>query len=138
MTAALRFRLGLLALVLATLLLPGTAAARTAGCTDPFEAASDASELTPGIAVQRGFCAPDRESGDTDFFSAAVRSGSHYRIELVDRGPGFAAARFHIEDAYDSSGSVSVTRHSPHALLTGRLTGERLTFSAQALAVLPR
>lgn len=87
-----------------------------------------------GVALQRGFCAPDRDGGDTDFFTVPTRDGHSYRIELIDRGPGFDTARFHIEDAYDRSGSVWFTDQSPYALTTRRLYGDHLTFSGQALA----
>lgn len=134
MTSAIRIPGGLSALVLVALMLPGTAAAQTTECTDPFEATTDTAELRPGVAVQRGFCAPDRDGGDTDFFTVPTRDGHSYRIELIDRGPGFDTARFHIEDAYDSSGTVGFTGQSQHALTTRRLYGGHLTFSAQALA----
>lgn len=123
-------------LLLGALALPGTASAQTAACTDPHEGTSDFAELAPGAGVQRGFCAPDRDGGrDVDFFGVPTVDGHHYRVELVDRGSGFAAARLHIEDAYDQAGFVSFRGETPYSLISRRVHGGSLSFTAEALAV---
>lgn len=121
-------------LLLGALALPGTASAQVAACADPYEDPSDSVQLQPGTGVQRGFCDADAEGGrDVDFFSVRTLEGHRYRIELVERGSGFDAARLHIEDAYDRSGAVTLSSETAHSLVTGGIRGEQLSFTAEAL-----
>lgn len=121
-------------LLLAALALPGIATAQTSVCTDAYEDTSDFAGLVPGSGVERGFCAPDRDGGrDVDFFAVPTTQGHRYRVELVERGAGFADARLHIEDAYDAAGSVTFTGETPHSLISRPLLSDSLAFTAEAL-----
>lgn len=106
--------IGALALALATL---APASAQTT-CQDPFEASEV--ELVVGQSVTRGLCEPDGGAGggDKDFFGFAAQAGKSYRIELIERGPGWDGARLHIEDFYALGSEVTFGKENAYSALT--------------------
>jgi len=88
---------------------PATAQTTTQSttCQDPFETSE--ANLVIGQPLTRGLCEPDGRAsgGDKDFFGFAAQAGKSYRIELIERGPGWDGARLLIEDFYAAGSQVS-------------------------------
>lgn len=122
--------IGALALALATL----APASAQATCQDPFEASEV--ELVVGQSVTRGLCEPDGGAGggDKDFFGFAAQAGKSYRIELIERGPGWDGARLHIEDFYALGSEVTFGKENAYSALTRPMSAGvgRALFSVEA------
>lgn len=117
--AAAAALIGALALALAT---PAPVNAETTAqgaCQDPFEASEV--ELVVGQPVARGLCEPDGRAGggDKDFLGFTAQAGKSYRVELIERGPGWDGARLHIEDFYALGSQVSFGKESAYSAVTG-------------------
>jgi len=133
-----RLALAAVTVLTAVLTVPGTgmAAAALPTCTDPFEEPRDLAELQPGVATERGFCAPDGSAGggDLDRLSFSATGGHRYRIELVERGAGFEGAYFVIEEAYDAQTQTpQFTPESPYSKVTSPLPSGTLLLGVVAV-----